>query len=168
MKEKTFGLSMVGEDRQLIFIDEWSENTLDISNVKSLLQGGWMVKSVKHQDAQTFGNKAGIYLTCNELPDFGVEQPNVDCRISAFHTTELLETKYEAPQSIEDNPMECLIWMINEINRNIKYVSQQERFYEKPFNEVTKKIKNRDFPPEKLERLRCTCVDEVHLGLQHP
>ena len=167
-KEKTFGLSMVGEDTQLIFIDEWSENTLDISNVTSLLQGGWIVKSVKHQDAQTFGNKAGIYLTCNELPDFGVEQPNVDRRISVFHTTELPEQKREAPQWVEDNPMECLIWMINEINRNIKYVSQQERFYEKPFNEVTKKIKNRDFPPEKLERLRCTCVDEVHIGLQHP
>ena len=97
-----------------------------------------------------------------------MEQPNVDRRITVFHTSELPETKSEATQWIEDNPMECLIWMVNEINRNIKYVSQQERFYEKPFNEVTKKIKNRDFPPEKLERLRCTCVDEVHLGLQHP
>ena len=63
--------------------------------------------------------------------------------------------------------MECLIWMINEINRNIKYVSQQERFYEKPFNEVTEKFKNGNFPPEELERLRCICVDEVHIGLQH-
>ena len=167
-KEKTFGLSMVDEDTELIFIDEWSENTLDISNVKTLFQGGWMVKSVKHQDAQTFDNKAGIYLTCNELPDFGVEQPNVDRRMSVFHTTELPEPKCEAPQWIEDNPMECLIWMINEINRNVKYVPQQERFYEKPFNEVTKKCKNRNFPPEELEKLRSICVDEVHIDLQHP
>ena len=167
-KEKTFGLSMVDEDTELIFIDEWSETTLNISNVKTLFQGGWMVKSVKHQDAQTFDNKAGIYLTCNELPDFGVEQPNVDRRISVFHTTELPEPKCEAPQWIEDNPMECLIWMINEINRNVKYVPQQERFYEKPFNEVTKKCKNRNFPPEELEKLRSICVDEVHIDLQHP
>ena len=167
-KEKAFGLSMVDEDTELIFIDEWSENTLDISNVKTLFQGGWMVKSVKHQDAQTFDNKEGIYLTCNELPDFGVEQPNVDRRISVFHTTELPEPKCEAPQWIEDNPMECLIWMINEINRNVKYVPQQERFYEKPFNEVTKKCKNRNFPPEELEKLRSICVDEVHIDLQHP
>ena len=69
-KEKIFGLSMVDEDTELIFIDEWSENTLNISNGKPLFQGGWMVKSVKDQDAQTFDNKAGIYLTCNELPDF--------------------------------------------------------------------------------------------------
>ena len=108
-KQETFGLSMVDEDTELVFIDECSENTLDISNVKTILQGGWMVKSVKHQDAQTFHNKAGIYLTCNELPDFGVEQPNVDRRISLFHTTELPEPKSEVPQWIEDNPMECLI-----------------------------------------------------------
>ena len=85
-----------------------------------------------------------------------------------FHTTELPEQKREAPQWIEDNPMECLIWMINEINRNIKYVSQEERFYEKPFNEVPKKCKNRNFSPEELEKLRCICVDDAHVGLQHP
>ena len=168
MKENTFSLSMADKDTELIFIDEWSENTLDLSNVETLFQGGWMVKSVKHQDAQTFDNKAGIYLTCNELPDFGFEQPNVDHRICVFHITELPEPKCEAPQWIEDNPIECLIWMINEINRNIKYVLQQERFYEKSFNDVTKKCKNRNFPPEELEKLRSICVDKAHIGLQHP
>ena len=97
-KEKTFGLSMVDEDTDLIFIDEWSENTLEIVNIKTLFQGGWMVKSVKHQDAQLFDNKTGIYLTFNELPEFGVEQPNVDRRIFVLHTTELPEPKCEAPQ----------------------------------------------------------------------
>ena len=96
---------MVDEDTELIFIDEWSENTLDISNVRTLFQVSWMVKSVKHQDAKTFNNKAGICLTCNKLPDFGVEQPNVDRRISVFHATELPEPKSEAPQWIEDNQM---------------------------------------------------------------
>ena len=58
--------------------------------------------------------------------------------------------------------------MINEINQNIKYVPQQERFYEKPFNEVTKKCKNYNFPPAELEKLRSICVDEVQIDLQHP
>ena len=102
------------------------------------------------------------------LPDFGGEQPNVDRRISVFHTTELPEPKSKTPQWIEDNPVESLISMINEINRNIKYVSKQEIFYEKPFNEVTKKCKNCNFPPEELEKLRSICVDKLHIGLQHP
>ena len=44
----------------------------------------------------------------------------------------------------------------------------RERFYEKPLNEVTKKCKNQDFPPEELQKLRSICVNEVHIGLQHP
>ena len=56
-----------------------------------------------------------------------MEQPNVVRRISVFHTTELPEPKCEAPQWIEDNPMECLVCMINEINQSIKYVSQQKK-----------------------------------------
>ena len=51
-----------------------------------------------------FDNKAGIYLACNDLPDFGLEQPNVNRQISVLHTTELSEPKSEAPQWIEDNP----------------------------------------------------------------
>ena len=58
--------------------------------------------------------------------------------------------------------------MMNEINRNIKHVPQQERFYEKPSKEITKKCKSRDFPPEELEKLRSICVDKVHIGRQHP
>ena len=139
---------MVDEDTELIFIDEWSENNLDISNVKTLFQGGWVVKSVRHHYSQMSDNKAGIYRTCNKLQNFGVEQSNNNRRTSMFHTTELLVPKSEAPQWIEDSQMKCLSWMISEINRNIKYVPQQERFYEKPFNEVTKKCKNRNFPPE--------------------
>ena len=100
MKQKTSDLSMVDEDTDLIFIDEWSENTLDISKVKTLFQGGQLVKSAKHHDPKTFDNKAGIYLTCNELLDFGVEQLNVNHQISIFYKTELPEPKCEAPQGL--------------------------------------------------------------------
>ena len=123
---------------------------------------GWSSQSNIKMSKRLITRQA--FKTCNELPDFGVEQPNVDHRISAFHATELPESKSEAPQWIENNPMECLIWMINEINRNIKWVSQQEIFYEKPFNEVTRKCKNRSFPSEELEKLRSICVDEVHIA----
>ena len=44
----------------------------------------------------------------------------------------------------------------------------RKRFYEKPFNKVTKKWKNCDFPPDELEKVRSIFVDEVHIGLQHP
>ena len=44
----------------------------------------------------------------------------------------------------------------------------QKDFTKSLSTRLTKKTKNRDFPPEELENLRCICVDEVHIGLQDP
>ena len=44
----------------------------------------------------------------------------------------------------------------------------KKRCYEKPFQDVTKTCKNRDFPPEELEKFGYICVDQVHIALQHP
>lgn len=101
-----------------------------------------MVKSVKHKDVKTFVNKKGIYVTCNELTYFGREQPNVDRRITVFHTTEIPGPKTEAPEWIENNPMECLIWIINEINRNISYVPKNKRFYDKSIGNLIIPVTN--------------------------
>ena len=165
-KEKTFGMSMIEDDTELIFIDEWSEATLDISNVKTLFQGGWMVKAVKNRNPEKVNNQAGMYLTCNVLPNFGDEQCNVDRRISVFHTKELKEPNIHAPRWIENHPMECLVWIISEINRNLKYVSQQERFYETPYDEeiIIKKISS--FPIQEFERMCKTSIRNVNIDLK--
>lgn len=86
---------------------------------------------MKHKDAKRFVDNEGIYVICNEFIYFGSEQPNVERRITVFHTTEIPGPKTEASQLIENNPMECLIWIINEINRNISYVPKNKRFYDK-------------------------------------
>ena len=79
-----------------------------------------------------------MYITCNRLPDFGEEQGNVAKRISVFDTKALLEPQIEAPQWIEDHPMDILVWMANEINKNIVYITKDERFYEKPVENYSK------------------------------
>ena len=38
-KEKVFGMSMIEDDTELIFIDEWSNDTLSADNAKMLFQG---------------------------------------------------------------------------------------------------------------------------------
>ena len=41
-KEKIFGLSLVNDDTELIFIDKWSENTFNIPNIKYYYKvAGW-------------------------------------------------------------------------------------------------------------------------------
>ena len=152
-KEKVFALSMIDTDTELIFIDEWSEKTMSSENAKLLLQGGSLVKSVKYQDPRRFDNKAGIYLTCNNLPDFGIEQPNIDRRIAVFNTKELPEFKPEAPEWIQKNAMECLVWTIQEINRNIRHVPRAERFYEKTVDQGVPLLQRNLLSSEDLKKI---------------
>ena len=48
-QEKQFLAVMIGEDTKLVFLDEWSENTLQADLIKIVLQGGYIVTCVKHQ-----------------------------------------------------------------------------------------------------------------------
>jgi len=48
-KEKQFSAQMISEDTELVFVDEWSPQTLDAEDAKKLLQGGYFVTAVKHK-----------------------------------------------------------------------------------------------------------------------
>ena len=57
----------MGEDTELVFLDEWSENTLKADLAKIVLQGGYMVTCVKHQSPKTLINKAPFYITTGHM-----------------------------------------------------------------------------------------------------
>ena len=76
-QERQFAAAMIEEHTQFVVLDEWSEYTLQSDMAKSVLQGGFMVKSVKHKTAKCIDNKAPIYITTNHLPNFGSEDMNV-------------------------------------------------------------------------------------------
>ena len=42
--EKQSSAAMISDETQLVFLDEWSETTLQSDMVKTVLQGGLMVK----------------------------------------------------------------------------------------------------------------------------
>ena len=48
IQEKQFSSAMVGEDTELVVLDEWSENALQADLAKIVLQGGHMVTCIKH------------------------------------------------------------------------------------------------------------------------
>ena len=82
-----------------------------------------MVKPVKHQDAQTFDNKACIYLTSNELPECNNQVSTVKypCFIQ-------LNFRKQNVKQLNGLKMECLIWMMNEINQNINMFQNMTGF----------------------------------------
>ena len=168
-KEKTFGTSMLMDDTEFLFVDEWGLDTMSADTAKSILQGGWIVQAVKHQKPRTLNVKSGMYLTCNELPDFGEDQQHIDKRISVFRTKSLVHKIPDAPKWIEENPMKCLVYIINEINSNVQLLPENERFYEKRFDECTKAYGTTVMPREDLEKLKnfdFPCIDMQDYALE--
>lgn len=58
-KEKTFGLSMVTDTTQLVFVDEMNSELLPPDQAKIFLQGGMLTVSRKHVNAHIVQNNAG-------------------------------------------------------------------------------------------------------------
>jgi len=61
--------------------------------------------------------------------------------LAIFQTTSLPDKKTEAPQWMEDHWFECVLWMVNEINRNCDRLPKEDLFYELPFD-VKPKFQN--------------------------
>ena len=143
-KEQHFGASMIQDDTQLLFVDEWAEKMMSSDLVKTLLQGGYFAQSVKHQNPRMQEMNGGVYITCNKLPNFDVEQENVERRLAIYHTRTMSHSDKRAPAWMRNNAMNCIIWMANVINCNTDLLEQEERFYELPYNvKANARTKNR-------------------------
>ena len=56
--EKQFSAAMISDETQLVFLGEWSETTLQSDMAKTVLQGGLMVKFIKHQTGKCIINNS--------------------------------------------------------------------------------------------------------------
>lgn len=133
-KEKVFGTSMIADDTELLYIDEWSSEMLSSDMLKTILQGGHFAQSIKHKAPRMQNMQAGVFITCNNLPNFDEEDENVKRRLSVYKTKELPKKDGSAPKWIQDHAFQCVLWMCNVINCNIKLIDEDERFYERPKN----------------------------------
>ena len=105
--EKQFAASMIKIESQLIFLDEWSEHTLQSDIAKTVLQGGFLTKAVKHQTGTWIMNNSPLYITTNVLPKFGLEEENVNRCIECFETKSL-EGMLRRKAQKECNAFNCL------------------------------------------------------------
>lgn len=110
--------------------------------------------AAKYQQPKIIENKAGIYITCNNLPQFDDEQENVERRLAIYPTKSLSHKSMEAPKWMEDNAMQCLAWMANELNRNVDLIESDERFYEKTYTEVITPDIVLAIPPSEMAKLQ--------------
>ena len=110
---------MISNDTELVFMDEWTSDSLNCEDAKRILQGnfndllfcinhlgfttiflyfqlfillgGLIMLSQKHADAKRVNYRSGFFITTNVLPDFGhqVDQEAILRRLKVFHTRTL-------------------------------------------------------------------------------
>ena len=97
--------------------------------LKTVLQGGYF-PAVKYSTPKMQDMNAGVYMTCNKLPDYGAEQQNIERRLYIYicETTQLKDKAPEAPRWIKENAMRCIVWMANSINSNPKEIEIEDSF----------------------------------------
>lgn len=100
-------------------------------------------------------------MTCNKLPSFGDETENVRKRLAIFHTKEIRNPVYDAPDWIENHAMDCLVWMINLINNNKQLLYREERFYEREYDDFVPDDKDNKL--EELSKLKNVDIDEIQI-----
>ena len=70
-REKQFSAQSIDENTQLIFMDEWTSDSLDAETAKKLLQGGYYVTPIKHKGPNAIIIKCPFFITTMEFPNFG-------------------------------------------------------------------------------------------------
>ena len=63
--EGKFATSMVSESTQLMLLDEWSPDSLQVDEAKRIFQGGLQFIPTKHGSPRRLSYNAGIYITAN-------------------------------------------------------------------------------------------------------
>ena len=99
---------MINDETEPVIIDDWSGQTIDSDLAKTLLQGGWFVTAIKHEQPKSVWNNSPFYITTNSVPDFGEESENVERRISVFRTQALPITTAGMDKWMFDNAMDLL------------------------------------------------------------
>lgn len=161
-KESNFGLSMINEGTELLYIDEWCSDMMAADTVKTLLQGGAFPQSVKHQTPRMQSMKAGVFITCNVMPDFGDEQRNVERRLAIYETTQLSNKSVDAPEWMRKNCMSCLAWMVKFLTLHEGLIPSDERFYELPVDVKSSSSQAEDrIPNSELDQIMSCNINDI-------
>ena len=167
-KEEQFGASMIQDDTELLYLDEWTKKQMSDDLLKTVLQGGFFPQAVKHSAPKMQEMNAGVYITCNNLPDYQAEQENVDRQLYICPTIELTEKVTEAPEWISNNAMQCIVWMGMTITANVKLLERDERFYELPRNVKANALIKTSITVDELEAMTNSSIFSTEIRPHTP
>ena len=86
-REKHFSAHLIKPSVQVVFIHEWTSDSLCEEDAQKGLQGGLQILPQKNKRAGKCVYKSGFYITTNEMPRFGgVDDEAIRRRLAVFET----------------------------------------------------------------------------------
>ena len=106
-REKQFAGHLINENTEVVFMDEWSIDSLNAEDAKKVLQGGLLMLRRKHKEAEKFAYSSGFYITTNEMPNFGQEPDGraIKRRLSVFETVPIPNLRNRVSDWLHKNCM---------------------------------------------------------------
>jgi len=91
VRDGRFAGHMVNEKTQVLFMDEWTSDSLCCEDAKKILQGGLLMLPQKHKEASKVIFKSPVFITTNLYPDLGTgaDADAIRTRLAIFDTKPL-------------------------------------------------------------------------------
>ncbi|XP_066921873.1 uncharacterized protein [Clytia hemisphaerica] len=153
-KEKVFGLSQINDDTQFVFIDEMTEELISADMAKIFFQGETLTVARKQATPVVIQNNAGIYITCNRMPDYGVDQEEVELRFEIFNMKRLPSKNASVTKWMEKYAFDVLLWIVKEIKENLRPIHQPEMFFLREPEDFIPRKKRQLVPDKEKEKMR--------------
>ena len=115
-REKHFSAHLIKPSTQVVFIDEWTSDSLCAEDAKKVLQGGLQILPQKNKEASKCVYKSGFYITTNEMPRFGgVDDEAIRRRLAVFQTDPLPTVKRSTTKWLRKNCMQVFHYCADEL-----------------------------------------------------
>ncbi|XP_057301088.1 uncharacterized protein LOC130635686 [Hydractinia symbiolongicarpus] len=91
VRDGRFSGHLINRNTQVVFMDEWTSDSLCCEDAKRILQGGLVMIPQKHKEPARFQYNSGFFITTNIMPDFGngVDGEAILRRLEVFETKTL-------------------------------------------------------------------------------
>ena len=93
------------QNTKVVFMDEWSIDSLNAEDEKKVLQGGLFMLPRKHKEAEKFAYNSGYYITTNEVQNVGQGSDDrpIKRRLSVFETVPFLNPRNRVSDWLRKN-----------------------------------------------------------------
>ena len=165
-REKQFATHKINQETQVVFIDEWSSDSMCAENAKRVLQGGIQILPQKHKEASICIYQKGFFITTNAMPNFGqgLDAEAISTQLAVFQTEPLKCVRHSCTRRMRKNCMPIFHYC-GDVLKDEPLFSDNESNSESDGNNSDEGAKYNDFDRKEHSLLDIADISECNFSL---